>query len=103
MSLIAVEVASLTTIARELDEAGERLHGMATRLRDATAEQTGHRGLALALDQFERHWDAGLEAVASEADRAGDQLAEAVRVYNHVEAAISRAAAPDAAAPGAGG
>ncbi len=96
MSLIAVEVLLLASIARGLDEAGERLHGMATRLRAATADQTGHPGLAAALDQFEEHWDAGLKAVAGAADRAGDQLAEAVRVYSQVEAAITEAATTEA-------
>lgn len=92
MSSIAVEVAPLAHIARELDQTGERLYSMATRLRAATTDQTGHAGLARALDDFERHWDAGLKAVAAAADRAGDQLAEAVRVYGQVERAITEAA-----------
>ena len=92
MSSIAVEVAPLAHIARELDQTGERLYSMATRLRAATTDQTGHGGLARALDDFERHWDAGLKAVAAAADRAGDQLAEAVRVYGQVERAITEAA-----------
>lgn len=92
MSSITVEVAPLATIAQKLDESGERLHHIATRLRAATTDQTGHAGLAGALDDFEHHWHAGLKAVASAADRAGDQLAEAVRVYTRVETAIAEAA-----------
>lgn len=92
MSRIAVEVQPLLRIAQGLDEAGERLHGMATRLRAATTHQTGHAGLARALEDFEQHWEAGLKAVAAAADRAGDQLAEAVRVYGQVEAGIAEAA-----------
>lgn len=92
MSLITVEVAPLAAVAQELDQTGERLHRMATRLRAATTDQTGHAGLARALDDFERHWEAGLRAVAAAADRAGDQLGEAVRVYSRVELEIAEAA-----------
>lgn len=96
MSSIAVEVVPLASIARGLDEAGERLHALSSTFRAATVDQTGHPGLAAALDQFEQHWDAGLKAVAGAADRAGDQLAEAVRVYSQVEAAITGGATPGA-------
>lgn len=92
MAEIAVELDVLAGVASWLDRAGEQLDGMSGSLARPTAAQTGHAGLARALDEFADRWEHGLRAAATAVDTAGDQLAEAMRVYSTLEEQIAEAA-----------
>lgn len=93
MCQITVEITAMEDVAGVLDVTGERLDGAARSLPRATGAPAGHAGLASALDQFADCWEHGLRAVATAVDTAGDQLAEAMRVYRTLEDQISDAAA----------
>ncbi len=91
MSLIAVDPAALTEVARALWDVRDRLDGATRSLAEATAAEAGSTRLTSALQDFHDHWRHGLGTLAQAAGVAGDQLDEAVRYYRDVDGQLAQA------------
>ena len=88
---LVVSTGDLRSLAGRLDRVGERTEDVRRRLRHLDRSDVGSRALERALDDFQDHWDWGIDRLSRRLDVATGQLRAAADGFEQVEDELKRA------------
>ena len=88
---LAVSTPDLRALADRVDGVAERTEQVRSRLRRVSRSQMGSRAVDEALDDFQGHWDWGMDRLSRTVDTASGQLRAAADAFQQVEDELRKA------------